>query len=138
MSDLELEEENKPDPTECPENLLERLKMILNIALPTILTGFIQRSADAVNLSFLGHLDDNAIIAGAGMGSVVVNFLGWTIVIGLNSALDTLVSQAAGAGNLELCGVYLNRGRFVMSLLFVPVACMTFYTKDILIALGQQ
>ena len=66
--------------------------MIMNIAIPNILTGFVQRTVDLVNLSFLGHLNDNALIAGVGMGSVCVNFMGWSIVIGMNSALDTLVS----------------------------------------------
>lgn len=69
---------------------------------------------------------DNAMIAGVGMGAVCINFLGWTVLLGLNSALDTLVSQSAGSANLELCGVYLNRGRFVMTLFFVPLAFFIF------------
>lgn len=68
------------------------------IAIPNILTGFVQRTQDLINLGFLGHLDDNALIAGVGMASVCVNFMGWSILLGMNSALDTLVSQSAGAG----------------------------------------
>ena len=78
------------------ETFYARLRIILVIAVPTILTGFIQRTQDMVNLMFLGHLEDNALIAGVGMGSVCMNFMGWSIVLGMNTALDTLVSQAAG------------------------------------------
>ena len=42
--------------------------------------------------------------------------------VGLNGALETLVSQSYGSGNLKLCGVYLNRGRFVLLCSFIPVA----------------
>lgn len=96
------------------------------------------RTTDVVNLSFLGHLEDNALIAGIGMGSTCVNFLGWSMVQGMNSALDTLVSQSAGAGKLELCGVYLNRGRFIMTFSFVPVALATFFIEDLLVGAGQN
>lgn len=57
-------------------------------------------------------------------------------IIGLNSALDTLISQAAGAGNLELCGKYLNRGRFILCCMFVPIAILLGFTENILIAAG--
>jgi MATE family multidrug resistance protein len=126
------------DSTVCPDSLWLRFKMMTSIALPTILTGFIQRTQDLVNLSFLGHLHDNARIAGVGLGSVCANFTGWAIVIGMNSALDTLVSQSAGAGKLELCGVYLNRGRFIMTIFFLPVLVFAFYLEEGLVFLGQN
>ena len=53
---------------------------------------------------------------------MVQNIFGLAIIYGLNSSVDTLVSQAAGGGNLELCGVYLNRGRYIMTCAFVPIS----------------
>ena len=60
-----------------------------------------------------------------------MNLLGMTALFGINSSLDTLVSQAAGAKDLQMCGVYLNRGRFasyriVMTVLFIPIAVLSF------------
>lgn len=78
------------------------------------------------------------MIAGVGLGSVFANFSGWALVIGMNSALDTLVSQSAGAGKLEMCGVYLNRGRFIMTLFFLPVLVLSFYIEPILLWSGQN
>jgi len=83
-------------------------------------------------------MSDNAMIAGVGMGSVTINFLGWTVLLGLNSALDTLVSQSAGSGNLELCGVYLNRGRFVMTIFFIPIVFFIYQVEWILVSIGQN
>jgi len=48
--------------------------------------------------------------------------------------MDTLISQAAGAGNLELCGVYLNRGRYVMTIFFIPLCTISIFIEGILIA----
>ncbi len=69
-----------------------------------------------VNLIFIGHLNNKNMMAGVGMGNMVQNVLGLSIVMGFGGALDTLVSQAYGSGNLQLCGKYLNRGRFVILL----------------------
>ena len=69
----------------------------------------------------MGKLEDSDLLAGMGIGLTMINLMGMSLVKGINMALETLVSQAAGAGNLELCGVYLNRGRFVMSMIFVVV-----------------
>jgi Na+-driven multidrug efflux pump len=58
--------------------------------------------------------------------------MGLTIIEGVNSALDTFISQAYGANNYQLCGVYLNRGRFVMTLLFLPIIFISFNIQEIL------
>ena len=45
-----------------------------------------------VNLIYLGHLDNAALIGGVGLGSACMNLMGMSIILGLNSALDTLIS----------------------------------------------
>ena len=65
-----------------------------------------------------------------------MNLMGMSLILGCNSALDTLVSQAAGAGNLKLCGVYLNRARFIMSVMFIPIIALSFYIEEFLVFAG--
>ena len=117
---------------------LTRAKLIMAIALPTVATSIISKTEDFVNLLVLGHSEDPALIAGAGMGVVCMNFMGWSLILGLNSTLDTLVSQAGGSGDLELCGVYLNRGRFMMTCLFVPIVFMATKVEAVLVFLDQD
>ena len=74
------------------ETLPKRLVMIGRIAIPTVLTGVIQRLQELVNLAFLGHLGDSTLIGGVGMGAACMNLMGMSIILGCNSALDTLVS----------------------------------------------
>ena len=52
------------------------------------------------------------------MGNILMTTTGIGMFIGMNSAMETLVSQAHGAGNKQLCGIYLWRGRICLLILF--------------------
>ena len=73
-----------------------------------------------VDLIVLGQLQNPTLLAGVGMGTAIQNVCGISIVIGLNNALETLASQAYGSNDLEICGVYLNRARFILLIVFIP------------------
>jgi Na+-driven multidrug efflux pump len=70
-------------------------------------------------LIYVGKLNSPQKLAGVGMGNMLLNVIANSMSYGFNSSLDTLVSQANGAGNLEQCGVSLNRARLVLTFLFV-------------------
>lgn len=81
------------------------------------------------------------------MGNMLINLLGLSILQGLNSAIETLVSQCYGSSlNLDRsqhyrdqmrrsCGVYLNRGRFVVTAALVPIGLLLWNSEAILVAL---
>ena len=58
--------------------------------------------------------------------------------MGLNGALDTLVSQAYGNHQYYLCGCYLNRGRIIQVIFFIPSCIVCIFSREILMALGQD
>ena len=47
---------------------------------------------EIVNLIFVGHLHSAAKLAAIGLGNTIQNMLGFSIIIGFNGALNTLVS----------------------------------------------
>ena len=59
-------------------------------------------------------------------------------MIGMNTALETLVSQAFGRENLHECGVFLHRAMLLITLMFIPVAFGVFYTQNMLELLGVE
>ena len=62
-----------------------------------------------------------------------------TLMIGLNSAQETLTSQAYGSRNYILCGAYLNRGTFILLAFYVPFALIPFiFGEKIYLAMGQE
>ena len=78
------------------------------------------------------------MLAGVGLGNMTMAFLGYMVIVGLNSSIETFVSQAAGAKNMELCGVYLNRGRYIMTCAFIPICIVLMQAKSILLFFGQD
>jgi Na+-driven multidrug efflux pump len=74
---------------------------IIKVAVPTILGQVFSLLVVAANTGFIGHLGDEAKLAGVGLGTLYVNIFCQSIILGLNGALQTLVSQAYGAENLK-------------------------------------
>jgi MATE family multidrug resistance protein len=91
-----------------------------------------------INLIFVGHMNDAKLLAGVGMGNLIVSVFGISLFIGLNGALETLVSQAFGNNNMKLCGIYLNRGRFMLLLLNIPIVYILCNAEAILLLLKQD
>jgi MATE family multidrug resistance protein len=116
----------------------ERAILILSLVIPTSLCQMVNILVEVMNLIFIGHLNDASMLAGVGMGNMTQNLCGLSIILGFNSTIDTLVSQSAGTGEIKMCGVYLNRGRFVMTVIFVPILFIIMNTENMLIFIGQD
>jgi multidrug resistance protein, MATE family len=97
----------------------------LRLALPLVLAEIGWMSMAIVDTMMVGHLPNSAVaIAAVSLGGILVNVLSF-FAGGLLIGLDTLVSQAFGAGQREDChrsllhGIYLS---FVLApLLMAPV-----------------
>lgn len=70
------------------------------------------------------------------MAAMFSNILGNSLMVGLNATLDTLLPQARGFGDLRLCGVYLNRARIALTILFIPLSIILLNTESIFHLLG--
>lgn len=84
---------------------------------------------EVINLIFMGHYGDETMVAGVGLGNVIMNVLGLSLMIGINSSLETLVAHAVGAGELEMCAVYMNRQRVVIFMICVPLGIVLQYAE---------
>ncbi|CDW74754.1 na+-driven multidrug efflux pump [Stylonychia lemnae] len=116
----------------------DMIKDILKIAIPASLAQLSFGIVDSMNLIFVGFLGDPTLIAGVGIGTVYLTVFGIITLCGLNTILSTLVSQSYGQGNLKLCGTYLNRGRIVITLAFIPVAIIMLNAKYFFEITGVQ
>ena len=57
-------------------------------------------------------------------------------MIGVNTALETFISQAWGRKNPKDCGLYLHRALLIITLVYVPVVFLTFYYETFLLKIG--
>jgi Na+-driven multidrug efflux pump len=97
------------------------VKVILRVSIPAIVSMFFVMMTEIINTIFIGNLNDQYQLAGVGMGNMTLNILGLSVILGMNSALETVVSQSYGNGNLYMCGVYLNRARLIITICFIPI-----------------
>lgn len=97
------------------------------------------RFQETIVLVYIGYCDEDKadLIAGFGAAVMIANVCFNSIVIGLNGALETLVSQAYGAKDYEMCGVLLHRSRVVLALISVPCMTILLNISRPLKALGQ-
>jgi len=68
------------------------------MVIPASLGLFVGCLMTTLNLVFIGHLNDPVKLAAVGMGNMIINMCGIGAYYGLNSGMETLVSQAWGAG----------------------------------------
>jgi Na+-driven multidrug efflux pump len=60
---------------------------------------------------------------------MIINMFGIGTFFGLNSAVETLVSQAFGSKEMWLCGLYLQRGRVLVCVIFIPIFILFCYSE---------
>ena len=72
------------------------------------------------------------------MGNIAIMMMGYSVMFGMNGALDTLVSQAYGAKDLAMCQFVLKVGRIVNCFIFLFVLIGFYQSKNLFIALGQN
>ena len=109
---------------------------VAKLAIPSIIALMFATAAELINTIFVGHLNDPELLVGVGMGNIIIVMLCNSVFLGMNGAIETLVSQAYGSGNFKMCAVYLNRGRMILLLAFIPIILLLINTDHILVALG--
>ena len=113
------------------------MKTFLKIAVPSITTNLLNFANTMTRMAFAGTLNDPINLGVVGLSSTFVTLVVHSFMLGLNSAQETLTTQAYGAGNLRLCGVYLNRGHFILIAFFVPLTIAPcFFAEDIFLLIG--
>ena len=85
---------------------------------------------------FVGHTEESTELAALGLGNMLANFFFMIGIRGFNGALDTLISQAFGAGVKEECGIYLNRSRIIVTLFVLPMFTILYFGDKLLIWMG--
>lgn len=111
---------------------------IFKLAVPNVASSLAMYSTVVITTLCISREDDPSLLAAFGLGSLIGNVLGLSIGVGLNSVLETLVSQAYGADNMKLAAVHLNRARLVVTIAVIPCCFALFFTDSLLLWLEQD
>ena len=128
--DDEFKREHDPDQIRASEVVFQTLSSMLGLVI-----GFAQIT---INLIFIGMLNNEIYQDAIGLGNIFINFIGVGIFFGINGGFDTLASQALGLKDYIQCGFYLQQGRIIICCFYLPIAVLMVYSKELLLALGQD
>lgn len=118
-----------------PTQVVNESYFIFRLSLPIIFSYILQNSIPLASVYSLGHLGPTELAASA-LSNMFATVTGWSVAMGMATALDTLCSQAfTGASNLHAVGVHLQRGILISLSLMVPIGFLWWNTESILLLL---
>lgn len=119
------------------EDVIEEVKKQLWLAGPLISVSVLQYCLQMISVMFVGHLGELSL-SGASMATSFASVTGFSLLMGMASALDTLCGQSYGARQYHLLGIQMQRAMFVLLLVSIPLAIIWANTEPILVAVGQD
>ncbi|XP_072961438.1 protein DETOXIFICATION 16-like [Typha angustifolia] len=117
--------------------LLAEVKKQLWLAGPLIAGNVLQNIIQMISIMFVGHLGELSL-SGASMASSFAAVTGFSLLMGMGSALDTLCGQAFGAKQFYMLGIHMQRAMLVLMLVSIPLAIIWACTGQILLLCGQD
>lgn len=109
---------------------------VIKASVPTVLSNIFFFLIQLTNIWYMGQAEDSSLLAAVGMGNMLINVCCFAVCQGFNGTIETFVSQSFGGGDGYMCGVQFNRGRIIVSLIFIPIAVSFFFADSILIAVA--
>ncbi|KAI6660815.1 hypothetical protein LOD99_10212 [Oopsacas minuta] len=111
---------------------------INKLAWPCAITSFGSQLLPVISLFFTGHIGEGVYLDGAALALSFSNISCKSIMIGLSSGMDTLCSQAYGAKNYPLVGLYFQRALLIGLVTSIPIIAVCLNAEPILIIIHQD
>ncbi len=108
-----------------------------HLAWPCALSILARIAMGLTDLAVLGHLDTESLAAAAA-ALIWLNVTSQFLFRGINSAINIMGSQAYGAKNYQLCGIWFQQGLIVSSIACIPVGASWLATGRLLRLLHVQ
>jgi hypothetical protein len=74
------------------QNIFLQFWIVCKLSSGPIVSMVFYMLVQLINTYYIGHTNDPALIAGVGMGNMLINVLAFAVIQGLNGALETYVS----------------------------------------------
>ncbi|MED6120242.1 Protein DETOXIFICATION 16 [Stylosanthes scabra] len=129
-------QQNKSKAIEKSE-VVEEVKKQLWLAGPLISVSVLNYCLNVISVMFVGHLGELPL-SGASMATSFASVTGFSLLVGMASALDTLCGQSYGAKQHKMLGIHMQRAMLILMIVSVPLAVIWINTRSILMFLGQD
>ncbi|KGN52128.1 protein DETOXIFICATION 13 [Cucumis sativus] len=116
---------------------LEEMKRVGFLAAPLVIVTFSQFMLQIITMMMVGHLGALALSSTAIAVSISA-VTGFSVLLGLSSALETLCGQAYGAQQFEKVGVQTYTAIFCVFLICFPLSLIWLFLEKLLLFVGQD
>ncbi|OQR83533.1 Multidrug/Oligosaccharidyl-lipid/Polysaccharide (MOP) Flippase Superfamily [Achlya hypogyna] len=116
-------------------------RSLLTLSGPVIFTLLMEYLPCLTNVVLVGQMDSpqtKAFVDAASISGMYLNITSISVGLGMATAMDTLCTQAYGAGQVRKFGVYLQSALLSVGLILIPVFVLDWFAEDVLLALGQD
>ncbi|WOG95349.1 hypothetical protein DCAR_0414664 [Daucus carota subsp. sativus] len=119
------------------DSTIVELKKQVCLAGPLVLVSLLQYSLQTIPVMFVGHLGQ-VCLSGASIATSFAGVTGFSLMLGMGSALETYCGQAYGAKEYHKLGVHMQRTMLVLMLMCFPISILWSYTGNILTFFRQD
>ncbi|KAF8035527.1 hypothetical protein BT93_C1528 [Corymbia citriodora subsp. variegata] len=119
------------------DEIFSEMKRQLLLAGPLVSVNLMIYCLQVISVMFVGHLGELAL-SGASMATSFASVTGFSMLIGMASALDTFCGQSYGAKQYHMLGIHKQRAMIVLLLASIPLAIIWFNTGQILLFFKQD
>lgn len=119
------------------DEIVVEVKKQLCLVGPLVSVNLLVNSLQVISVMYVGHLGELAL-SGASMATSFASVTGFSLLIGMGSALDTFCGQSYGAKQYRMLGIHMQRAMIVLLLACIPLALIWANTGQILAFLGQD
>lgn len=131
------ESEKKEIGTE-PTTFFSAFKDILNRSLLMISGLVLMNIMDVISLYFVGWLNNTTMLAGVGLGIVIMNIVIVSILQGSIRGMEKLIQMSLEKeDDIEMMCRYMARGRAILIALWVPLAAFLYFSYPVLVMIKQ-
>ncbi|XVF50536.1 hypothetical protein PTKIN_Ptkin04bG0108900 [Pterospermum kingtungense] len=119
------------------KKVLDEVTKQLWLAGPLIAVSLLQYCIQMISVMFVGHLGELPLSA-ASMATSFGSVTGFSLLLGMATALDTLCGQSYGAKQYSMMGIHMQRAMLILVIVSIPLAIIWVNTAPILLLLGQD
>ena len=109
-------------------------KQIILLSIPVFFSNLAIPLVGIVDTGLMGNLGETKYLVATSIATSVMTMVIWSFGF-LRMGTVGIVSQAYGRGDLELCGVYLNRGRLMILIASLPIMYALLHAKYLYLSL---
>ncbi|KAF8008534.1 hypothetical protein BT93_K2256 [Corymbia citriodora subsp. variegata] len=119
------------------DEIFSEMKRQLWLAGPLVVLNLMTYCLQVISVMYVGHLGELAL-SGASLATSFATVTGFSLFIGMSSALETFCGQSYGAKQYHMLGIYKQRAMIVLLIASIPLAILWANTGQILLFFKQD